>query len=277
MKRWMVLLIGVLIAPLGLLAQKPSDPKSSVPNYCLDFDGTKSYVQIPRSESLEPAEITIECWVKPSEDPQHFVSRIVRKVGHYQKGYMLSASQGQNNFLEGRFYGSGKDQTVSDFRITEERSDRWHHVAAVYAKTYCFLMIDGEVVDYKKHDEAVLLHDPPVDLILGTGPIMDQEFYAGRLDELRIWGYSRSVEQIRKEMWFKLKGDEEGLAAYYKFDEGQGSKLFDHSPNHNDGEIHSATWVKSEAPVFPEPEEMPTNSFESDLRMVPGSGSAENP
>jgi hypothetical protein len=43
--------------------------------------------------------------------------------------------------------------------------------------------------------------------------------FAGYLDEVRMWSYARSEEEIRHDLYRELRGDEPGLVAYYNFDE----------------------------------------------------------
>jgi len=36
---------------------------------------------------------------------------------------------------------------------------------------------------------------------------------------VRVWSYARSEEEIRRDLYRELRGDEPGLVAYYNFDE----------------------------------------------------------
>jgi hypothetical protein len=47
------------------------------------------------------------------------------------------------------------------------------------------------------------------------------------MDEVRIWTIYRSPQEIADTMNVFLKGDEEGLAAYYNFDDSDGSFVDD--------------------------------------------------
>ncbi|CCI28258.1 hypothetical protein MICAH_50002 [Microcystis aeruginosa PCC 9809] len=69
----------------------------------------------------------------------------------------------------------------------------------------------------------------------------------------------------------RLVGDEPGLWAYYRFDEGFGDRLYDQTENAFHGSIKGATWVKSEAPIGDHPG-LQRNSFSlksgSDERQI---------
>jgi hypothetical protein len=44
------------------------------------------------------------------------------------------------------------------------------------------------------------------------------DHFAGSIDELRFWNADREQKQIRRDAYFRLKGDEPGLLAYYPFE-----------------------------------------------------------
>ena len=52
-------------------------------------------------------------------------------------------------------------------------------------------------------------------------------YFDGMLDEVPIWNLARTPEQIAKSMNTRLTGNEEGLVAYYSFDEGAGMTAHD--------------------------------------------------
>lgn len=77
------------------------------------------------------------------------------------------------------------------------------------------------------------------------------------IDDVSIWNAALSQDQIRKLMFDRLGGKEAGtwyikrfdllgLVGYWSFNEGEGSKTVDHTPNRFDGDVYSARWVPSE-------------------------------
>ena len=79
------------------------------------------------------------------------------------------------------------------------------------------------------------------------------QFY-GALDEVRVWNVERSQEQLQKYMFQELKGDEEGLVAYYNFNTAYDNVVPDMSLNDNTGILQNASdpswsWAPSHAPV----------------------------
>ena len=75
----------------------------------------------------------------------------------------------------------------------------------------------------------------------------DELYFAGRIDEVRIWNTVRTDETILHFSERKLTGDEEGLMAYWTFDNGS---LADLSPNGNDGQLFGTARIcESETPM----------------------------
>ncbi|HCN29338.1 MAG TPA: hypothetical protein DIT64_11420, partial [Verrucomicrobiales bacterium] len=77
--------------------------------------------------------------------------------------------------------------------------------------------------------------------VIGSG-------YAGRfrglIDEVRVWNVARSAAEIAANLDNELNGNEAGLAAYYKFNEGSGAALADATANALNGVINGgAEWA----------------------------------
>ena len=78
---------------------------------------------------------------------------------------------------------------------------------------------------------------------VGAGlPItLQNEYFAGRIDEVRIWNYPRTADEIRAPWNRSLTGSEAGLVAYWRVDEGAGQVAHDSSPYHHDGELGASS------------------------------------
>ncbi|WP_294082717.1 DUF1735 and LamG domain-containing protein [Proteiniphilum sp. UBA5384] len=78
----------------------------------------------------------------------------------------------------------------------------------------------------------------------------DNRWLAGEISECRIWNIIRSQEEIANNP-YSVDPDSEGLVAYWKFDEGAGSTVKDHSGNGNNALANNTlkwTPVKLPAP-----------------------------
>jgi endonuclease/exonuclease/phosphatase family metal-dependent hydrolase len=70
--------------------------------------------------------------------------------------------------------------------------------------------------------------------------------FNGKMDDVRIWGTTRTRQEIKADMCQPLSGTESNLVAYWKFDEGSGATAFDSTPNHHDATLNqAASWVPS--------------------------------
>ncbi|WP_418992702.1 DUF1735 and LamG domain-containing protein [Alistipes sp.] len=86
----------------------------------------------------------------------------------------------------------------------------------------------------------------------------DTRWFPGEMSEMRIWNVVRTQQQI-KDNPYRVDPATPGLVAYWKFNEGQGSKIMDHSGNgtdlnfrRNTGQTESddITWVPVEIPAL---------------------------
>jgi hypothetical protein len=73
----------------------------------------------------------------------------------------------------------------------------------------------------------------------------DGEF-RGDIYEIRIWNKERSQKEVQNNFYKELNGDEDGLVAYYKLNEGFGDIAKDHSLNNNDAQIFGSEWIHEE-------------------------------
>lgn len=121
-----------------------------------------------------------------------------------------------------------------------------HHLAVSWNGTSYNVYFDGIQKTtnyyYGKHAGLMAINNAYIGRL---GPNYPQTtfFFQGSLDEIRLWSVSRSAQQINDNMTKKLIGNEPGLMAYYRFDEGTGTTISDSGPNKLNSTITGATWV----------------------------------
>lgn len=128
----------------------------------------------------------------------------------------------------------------------------WHHIVAAYDGTNIYGYLDGKLIysgarTYTSSTNAIRM-GRRLDEVgsVGTYP------FEGQLDEVRIWNYARTATQIRENMCKELAGNENGLVAYYRFDQSSGTTLPDLTSNDNDGTLKNmddGDWVTSTAAI----------------------------
>jgi Concanavalin A-like lectin/glucanases superfamily len=202
------------------------------------LDGTSAFVEVPNSSSLSSIDtaITIEAWIKPAE--QYYNTIICKGLSNY--GIEFAEGLYPGVFLMGTFateayYYWGR--IMIPFLADDSQ---WSHIAITYSTS-------TGVRAYFNHN---LVYSTPAygTIQCGTAPLrigarvdsVYTEYFRGSIDEVRIWKIVRSQNEIAQNMNKELTGSENGLIAYWKFNESSDSNniIHDSTPNHNDGVIH---------------------------------------
>jgi hypothetical protein len=165
---------------------------------------------------------TIEAWVKPADlgfVEQHLVS----KWGTGRLGAYALYIRDRRIQVSTRI--DPKNTTgASIARLVE---GEWQHVAVTVSNGSARILIDGRI------DNAFGgLNTPQVTtspLTLGYAWAFDCCYFHGEMDEVRVWKVQRSLQEIRGAMHRQLLGDEAGLVAYWRLDEGSGDSSVDDS------------------------------------------------
>ena len=195
--------------------------------YGLTFDGVDDGVDCGNAfGNFETGDFTIETWFKTAESKS---STLLSKRDVCDVGSFWSLSMNGNGHVYIEING-----TQSLFSKSAVNTNQWTHVAAVREGLTLSLYING-VLDDTLTTSSVLSISNPGSVLLGKS-VCNQ--FAGELDEVRIWNVARQAADIKS--WYdeKVVGDENGLEAYYDFEEGPGSVMVqDNSNNNNDGTL----------------------------------------
>ena len=199
----------------------------------IKFDGTQQYINIPSSNSLNinNNQVTLSLWVKLNKLPSQI-------PGSYS-GIYDAASDSYVMYLEKstgdlKFKITDSDSTAERPSIPESQLtiDKWSHITGVYdgsngtAKIY----LNGQLVD--THTNVSLIDNVLSGQIgrIGDGGSSDR-FFDGLIDQVKIYNYARTPAQIAYDY---NRGSPIG---WWKFDECQGSTVFDASGLGNTGAI----------------------------------------
>jgi len=212
----------------------------------LSLDGDRDYLGIPHAESLNPKEITIEVWVKA------YLIDDVKMVG---KGPLLGDNKGVAGYLLGISNNGGLYPEINDedkttnfvFREGNVPLREWTHIAVTYSREDKTVIgyINGEEVG-RVSNRGKAVASSMVPLIIGGGTIgfrTDKFWFSGVMDEIRIWNFARTQEEIQGTMNTTLTGNEKGLVGYWNFDDGTANDL---SPNGNDGTLFGDAHIVEE-------------------------------
>lgn len=243
----------------GAAALAADAPAQSTAGHCLAFDDVDDFVHVPRSPALEPQEITIEMWAR-LEGPQDWNSRLLRKGDHF--AYFITADQDHDQRMQILVtQGVGQHLQAKDLQSHTNYVGQWHHFLGVYEATHAEFWVDGVQRSTVPHNFGPLTHDPLIDLYIGAGlPVTwPNEYFGGRIDEVRIWNYARTPAQIAATWNRTAAGNEAGLVARWSFDEGSGQVAHDATTFAHHGQLGATPgaeasdplWLVSDAPLLP--------------------------
>lgn len=198
---------------------------------------SKEYAEVAASGNLQfrgDSPFTIEVWVKPVSNGNHLT--LVSKYNRGKWGQYFVKIQPTGNLFFHREVAPWGQESEHDLPLHV-----FSHVAAVYGSKESKIYLNGTLV--KSQSEGAQDNNNETPVLFGAmfekgAPI---DFFDGELDEIRFWDVERSSEQIQSTMHLRLSGTEEGLVAYWPFDECTGIKARDHVGNH-DAILHGGSW-----------------------------------
>jgi hypothetical protein len=149
------------------------------------FDGSDDYVVIAENDALDPSEITLEAWIKPTI---------------YQSGNFVN--KGDNSGYRFRVLGDGSIQFLDRGGTNALTSNSivplnsWSYVVAVGTSSGLKIYINGKLD--ASNSTSYGGPDTSSDLVLGRWIASSAEYYAGDLDEVRVSDVARTADEIRQ-------------------------------------------------------------------------------
>jgi len=218
------------------------------PAAALNFDGVDDAITITDSPSLDISQqITLEAWVYATSGSGTQDVICKSNCTTSNTGYIFPRTDdGWNNFVAYFFIGGGW-QTLS---APYAGLNQWHHLAATYDGSYIRLYQDGVLAATSSLIAgSIAINSNP--LSIGTQPGCG-EFFGGSLDEARVWNRALCQGEIQNNMNGELHLPQNGLVAYYKFDQGLAgannssiTTALDSSSNANNGTLANFALVGS--------------------------------
>lgn len=174
----------------------------------LDFDGTNDVIAVSHTSTIPigNTKYTVEAWFFAHQ----MGARGLVGWGQYHSINRVNALRLSHNGF--RHYWWGNDLDVTTGNITNE----WHHVAVTYDGTKRKLYFDGVL----RGEDEPGTHTVPNANNLTIGKTFNNEYFDGKIDEVRIWNTARSAAAIKANLNKELSGTENGLVLYYNLNEG---------------------------------------------------------
>lgn len=225
----------------GLAAAEPpstdlSRPSGAGVNRALNLNGTSAFVQVEDTPALHrfTNRITLEVWARADAfypDPGSVNSIIRKNIEAGAENFFLRF----RNTDDPLWVELGLGSQVGILQAPSEiKTSQWYHLAGAYDGSTATVYVNG--IKTKSEPVSGDLTIDASDLFLGRGDpdFSLGEFFHGVLDEIRIWNVARSPAEIQAAMNAPLTGKEEGLVAYWNFDD---NTVNDQSGHGNNGRL----------------------------------------
>jgi C-terminal processing protease CtpA/Prc len=221
---------------LASLMGFPSLPANASTNGVLLLNGKTSYLEVPDSPALHsiPNALTLDLWFNANSfsPPDGDVVSILRK----------NVEVGKENFFL-RFRTRDRQTAVEfspgigvgTFRAPVQfRTNTWYHLAATYDGTNGRIFVNGASMSAAARRGIIAIDSSNLMVGRGDPDYSGGEFFAGALDEIRIWNVARSQSQIQAAAAHSLSATNQGPVAYWTFDN---AAEFENSPHGEHGEL----------------------------------------
>jgi len=192
--------------------------------YCVVFDGSGDYIEIGNDISLHVSNITVEVWVYPTSSTSYVDA--VAQYGGGSNGWILRTSQnGNGHFTPHVNVGGWHSIDCGVLPLNE-----WNHISLTYNGETLKGYINGQFVNENQNPSGPL-NPTGINTI---GSAYQIEYFQGYIDEVRIWDYARTEQEIQSSMNSPLLGIENGLKGYWNFNGSD--PWLDYSGNGNNGQ-----------------------------------------
>lgn len=234
------LILTMLLAAVGVRGVEAARAGTA-----LQFNGSNQYVLVPNASGLNTATFTVELWFKRTGDGVGVTTGsggITLAIPLVAKG--TSEAENANadvNYFFGIDATSGK--LVADFEEAQGQPspslnhpitagtlvtrDIWHHAAVTYDGTTWKIYLDGTVdgtLSVGRTPNTANIGPVGIATSIRSNGTTIQGYFAGIIDEVRIWNYARSQAEISTSYYSELTS-ETGLLARWGMNEGSGASI----------------------------------------------------
>jgi hypothetical protein len=161
----------------------------------LSFDGVNDAVSVPDKASLDLTKgMTLEAWVNPvkTSDYRTVIFKENRAAGH--QTYSLYGSEGTSKASAEVAIGATYTSQPSTSAIA---ANTWTHIAATYDGTTLRVFRNGVQVGSKSLPGSLVVSNDPLKF---GGNAVWGEWFAGVIDEVRVYKAARTAAQIQSDM-----------------------------------------------------------------------------
>jgi len=176
-----------------------------------------NFVEEPHTPELEPANLTVEAWVRLEENPKNGETRrwIVNKnANEWEEGHYALMLDGRR---AGAYVniGGGRDNVFAVWSESKSlRLREWQHIAFTYDGADLRLFVNGEAAGQTKVGRA----RAPGKTSLQIGRRQDgYNFFTGGIDEVRLYGRALTGDDVRQRFAKSDDSVTNGLIRHWSF------------------------------------------------------------
>jgi len=193
----------------------------------LDFDGTNDRIATTYAVSTTKT-FTLEAWVFPRGTSwgRLFSNMNYSSLGSTAGDFIVDTFGSPDNGRNVRFILDGETSDIQLYANQALTLNEWNHIAVTFDNGVAKILVNGV--------EVASDNNPAVTRILGSsrpthfgvhGGASPVRYFNGKMDEVRIWNVAKTSTEISASMNKCLSGTENGLSAYFNFEDAEGTTL----------------------------------------------------
>ena len=166
----------------------------------LSFDGINDWVTVPDADSLDlTSGMTLEAWVRPTA------------IGSNWRSVLLKEQPG--DLIYALYAGDGAGRAATHIFTTADRGlsgttatplNAWTHLAATYDGATQRIYVNGVQAASRAQTGAIRVSTGA--LRIGGNNIWSNEWFAGLIDELRVYNRALSAAEVTADMTRPVTG-----------------------------------------------------------------------
>ncbi|MBL0340819.1 MAG: T9SS type A sorting domain-containing protein [Bacteroidetes bacterium] len=219
-------------------------------NYAVNFNGIDDYISFGNDSNLNLEQFTVECWFKRSgagvatntgTDGAIAVPLVTKGTSESDNNtrdlnYFLGIDSITNvlttDIEEGNFqHTPGLNHPV--YGNTPILWNVWYHAAMTFNGNQMSIYLNGQLeiavgLGVKVQSQSIQ-HTGIGTALTSYGAA--EGFFKGKIDEVRIWNYARTIREIQNSINTSISTPQAGLVANWDLDEGAGTFIYDSSGN----------------------------------------------
>lgn len=236
---------------------------------CLYFSGDTLISKQPIFDSVINS-FTYEFWAKPEATIKLNPPSLEGVSGLHGQRYALAAGHGERVDAAGVGVSIGSNgisvyehshNYLTPLLTYQGPIYDWIHVAVVYKNKTPSLYINGSFV--KEGLTSTKNQVYPSGIIGGLPPYGS---FVGYLKDILIWSYAKEQQQIVDAIAKPSVGNEAGLVAYWKLNEGSSNYAYDASAHHRHATIENGPWRT--IPVLGQPQRVDQSQLPSSIKQT---------